>query len=72
MYLKYYLTSLKGIPPFTPQFSVMASLVVLGSFFMVIMVVIDIVYAFIDPRIKATVVAKHRKKLRQKAEEERV
>ena len=51
---------------------VMASLVVLGSFFMVIMVVIDIVYAFIDPRIKATVVAKHRKKLRQKAEEERV
>lgn len=32
---------------------VMASLVVLGVFFMVMMIIVDIVYAYIDPRIRA-------------------
>ncbi len=32
---------------------IMASLVMLGTFFLVMMVVIDILYAFIDPRIKS-------------------
>lgn len=32
---------------------VMASLIVLGVFFMVMMIIVDIVYAYIDPRIRA-------------------
>lgn len=32
---------------------VMASLIVLGVFFMVMMIIVDIVYAYVDPRIRA-------------------
>lgn len=41
---------------------VMASLVVLGMFFMVMMIIVDVVYAFIDPRIKARYQARKIKK----------
>lgn len=47
---------------------VMASLVVLGMFFMVMMIVVDVVYAFIDPRIKARYQTRKVKKAPRKQE----
>lgn len=47
---------------------VMASLVVLGALFMVMMLIVDIVYAFIDPRIRAKYQSRKPKKALAKKE----
>ena len=47
---------------------VMASLIVLGVFFMVMMIIVDIVYAYIDPRIRAKYKFRKPKKAAKKKE----
>ena len=47
---------------------VMASLIVLGVFFMVMMIIVDIVYAYIDPRIRSKYQFRKAKKTPKKKE----